>query len=133
MQAARGKTASLVRAAQVVFVLNAVTWLVIGIGSLLRLADQGYAVTFVVVAVLTFGNAGAFVVCAWGVGRRHRWWLYLALAVLAVNIILSVTDEFGLLDLVTMLLDLVLAGLVIAILVRQRAAGGRIEPGTSQG
>jgi hypothetical protein len=41
--------------------------------------------------------------------------------VLGINIVLTVTDQFGLLDLVTLVIDLVLVGLVVGI-GRTRAA-----------
>ena len=53
------------------------------------------------------GNAGI------GIGRRRRLFYFFAMAILAVNIILTVTDEFGLLDLATLLIDLVLLGPLI--------------------
>ncbi|MBP6470897.1 MAG: hypothetical protein KBE23_14785 [Chloroflexi bacterium] len=39
---------------------------------------------------------------------------YVALAVLLVNIVLTVTDQFGLFDLLTLLLDLIILALLLA-------------------
>ena len=49
-----------------------------------------------------------------GLGKRQRRFYYLAILVLAVTIILTFTDEFGLLDLLTLIMDGVLLGLLIA-------------------
>jgi hypothetical protein len=38
----------------------------------------------------------------------------IAILVLAINIVLSITDEFGLLDLAIMLIDLLILGFLIA-------------------
>lgn len=51
----------------------------------------------------------------WGIGRTQKGLYFLAIAVLIVNIILTITDEFGILDLVTLIIDLVLLGILLAI------------------
>ncbi len=56
-----------------------------------------------------------------GLGRR-RVWYYFALAVLAVNIVLTVTDQFGAFDLATLLLDLILLGLLVITRAQYLAA-----------
>jgi hypothetical protein len=111
-----------IRAAQALFFANALIWLILGIASLVRLAS-GQGLTPVIIAVLMFGNAGAMLVSGLGIGTRQRRYFYLALAVLAVNILLTFTDQFGLLDFVTLVIDLAL----LALLVTSRAhyAAGR--------
>jgi len=109
------KTPTSVRLAQGLFFLNTAIWLAIGIISLIRLAggDTGVSITFWIVAILMFFNASAMFVAGVGVGTQRRFFYYLALALLVVNLILTVTDQFGWLDLLTMLIDLVLLGLLI--------------------
>ncbi len=102
-----------VKLAKTLFFLNAGIWLLFGTWSLVRLADQTTAGSLAPIAVLMFGNAAAMLVCGLGIGRRKRWFYLLAVALLLFNIILSVTDQFGLFDLVTMLLDLLLLALLI--------------------
>jgi hypothetical protein len=113
----RSKSPAFVRAAQALFFLNAAIWLVFGIVSLVRLAGEasGMMVTLLIVALLMFGNAAAMLCSGWGLARRQRRWYYLALAVVVVNVVLTVTDQFGFFDLVTLLIDLVLMGLLLAI------------------
>jgi hypothetical protein len=60
-----------------------------------------------------FGNMAAMLVCGIGIGTPNKLFYYLALFVLAVNIILTVTDEFGFFDFSTLLIDIVLLALVI--------------------
>jgi hypothetical protein len=116
-----------VRAAQALFYLNAAIWLLFGIWSLARLAggESGMVITLLVVALLMFGNVAAMLCCGWGLSRPQRRWYYLALAVVVVNVVLTVTDQFGLFDLITLLVDLVLLGLLLA--VRKRYTNPRAD------
>ena len=108
------KTPDAVRAAQVLFFLNAAIWVILGITSLLRVSRSPTSImTAIVIGILMFGNAGAMVVSGFGLGK-WRGFYYLALAVLLVNIVLTFTDQVGLLDILTFVLDLALLVLLIA-------------------
>jgi len=98
------------------FFLNAAIWLVFGIVTVGRMAgrDPAQAMTTWVVVILMVGNAGAMLISGWGLGRHRKWFYYLAIAVLVVNIILTLTDQFGPLDLATLIIDLVAFGLLMA-------------------
>ena len=104
-----------VRAAQGMFVLNAVIWFVLGGASLARVVSSGRAqtITLAVVALLVLANAVAMLVAGLLLAPRRRWaWLF-GLALLAANIVLTFTDQFGLFDLLTLLIDVALLGLLI--------------------
>ena len=102
-----------VRVAQILFFLDAAIWIALGITSLLNVARGSTSImTAIVIGVLMFGNAGAMVVSGFGLGK-WRGFYYLALAVLLVNIVLTFTDQVGLLDILTFLLDLALLMLLI--------------------
>jgi hypothetical protein len=62
-----------------------------------------------VVGILMFGNAGAMLLAGIGIGKPRRLFYLFAMAVLAVNIILTFTDQFGIFDLLTLLAFLILA------------------------
>jgi hypothetical protein len=104
-----------VRAAQILFYANAAIWLALGITTLARLASGATdtSITMWVVGVLVFGNAGAMLLAGIGIGWPRRLFYLFALAVLAVNIILTFTDQVGILDVLTLLVDLALVGLLI--------------------
>lgn len=109
------------RLAQGLFVLNALIWISFGGATMLRMSDTPeLRVTMLVVAFLMAGNAVAMLVSAWGVstGRSLLYWL--AVAVVVINIALTFTDQFGLFDLVTLLLDLILLGLLVTMRRRAR-------------
>jgi hypothetical protein len=114
MQSASKAPATL-RAAQALFGVNTVIWVAFAVVTWIRRAGGGRdsAVGAVVMAVLMLGNAGAMLAAGIGLGRQQRRYYWLALAVLVVNIVLTVTDQLGLIDFLTLVLDVVLLGLVV--------------------
>lgn len=67
-----------------------------------------------IIAMLMFVNAAVLIWIGWGIGKGQRLYYYFGLLVLAGNIILTLTDEFGIFDLVTLILA---AGLLILLIV----------------
>lgn len=102
--------------ARMLFFINAIIWLVIGVNSLLRISGNNSAprITLVMVAVLMFGNVGAMILSGLGLFMHTKLAYFFALVVLGVNIILTFTDQFGFLDLATLSVDLVILVLMIA-------------------
>ena len=84
-----------VKTAQAIFRLNAVIWLVFGIISLVRLAGNPTHQTITLIS------------------KRNQWLYLIALTVLLGNIILTFTDQFGLFDLITLVIDLILLGIML--------------------
>ena len=60
-----------------------------------------------------FINALLFIWVAWGIGRGNRLYFYFGLLLLAGNILLTFTDEFGTLDLITLVINILLLVLLI--------------------
>ena len=111
-----GSRSSFLRSAQVLLYINAAIWLILGIATLLRVSQNNPESTFSlwIIAILMAGNAGMMFLCGWGLGTGHRLVYYLALAVMAVNILLTFTDQFGLLDFLTLVIDLAILALLIS-------------------
>lgn len=118
----RTPISNLIRAAQALFFLNALIWVGFGVSSFLRLgsAGPGQSGVALIVAALMFGNAAAMLLAAVGLGKRNSLFDYFAVAVVVVNIILTVTDQFGALDLATLVIDVIVLGLLVGILWRRR-------------
>ena len=99
---------------QVLFFLNAAIWVFFLI---LFLSDQvtpGSAVSGWAIPILMAGNALAMLACGIGLRKRSLFIYYLSLAVIGINILLTVTDQVGLFDYITLLLDLVILTLLVA-------------------
>lgn len=115
------RTVSLDSLTVILFVVNAAIWIAFGISTLVRMEGQG--VVAWVLAGLMFGNAGAMLLSGWGLAKEKKGFFYLAVALVAVNILLTIADEFGLFDLIVLLIDLVLLALLIATRTRYLSAG----------
>jgi hypothetical protein len=97
------------------FFINAVIWTILGVYSILRTAGEpDQSNMMLVIGILMFGNVGAFIFCGLTIGKKSRIFYLICILVLSVNITLSITDEFGWLDLITMLIDLVILGFLLA-------------------
>jgi len=110
------KTPTVVRSAQALFLLNTLIWLILGVVSLVR-ATNGYpgkVVMAAVIGVMMFGNALLMLISGLWIGKSRKLSFFFALAVLAINIILTFTDQFGLTDFGTLVIDLTILGLLLA-------------------
>lgn len=106
-----------VTAARWVFVLLGVIWLVFGGWSMTRVNGGGGNLSSTmlgIIAMLMFVNAIELIWIGWGIGKGQRLYYYFGLLVLAGNIFLTLTDEFGVFDLVTLILAV---GLLIILIV----------------
>lgn len=106
----------LIQLSKWLFWLNAAVWLIFGIWSMVRIGSgaPGGAVLWVI-AILMLGNVAAFLWCSWAVQKQAGWYRFGVTAVLAINILLTFTDQFGIFDLLTLLLDLVLLACILII------------------
>ena len=105
-----------VRAAQALFFLNAVVWLAFSILWLVDTAGRTpvQATMAWIIGILMLGNVGAMLLSGIGLGTRRRLFFLFALAVMVVNLVLTLTDQVGLFDWLTLGIDLVLLALLVA-------------------
>jgi hypothetical protein len=110
LQGGRPARPLLVWVTQGLFFLNAVVWIAFGV---LYLGDAaGTTRGGWIAAALMFANAVVLTAIGWGLGTRRWWFYYLALLVLLVNIVLGMTDQVGLADVLVMALNAVMLVLV---------------------
>lgn len=89
-----------------------------GIGSLLRMGGgSDRTVLYVFYALVMFGDAALMAFCAWQLPKRTKFIFYFSVIVLALNIFPTIFDQFGLADLLFVLLNI--ATLVFLILARK--------------
>lgn len=101
------------------FLLFTVAVLVVfGVGSLMRIGgNPGRTGLYVFYALTMFGDAVAMLFCVWLLTKRMTFAFHLSVLVLALNIFLTIFDQFGLVDLLFVLLNL--AALTALILARK--------------
>lgn len=111
----------IVAVARGLFYLLGVIWLAFGVSSIACIGDASSSVpvaVFWIIAILMFVNALLLIWVGWGIGRGSRPYFYFGLILLAGNIFLTFTDEFGVFDLITLSVNVVL--LVLLILGRSK-------------
>ena len=99
------------------FFLNAFVWGVFGVLSFSRVTNSTSDWRFIL-SVLMLINASAFLGFGLLIQRGRSWVFFLATLYVAVNVVLSITDQFGWLDFLIMLINLILLGLLFV--TRQR-------------
>ena len=115
------KTPWVVNAARWLFILLGVIWLTFGIWSILRVGSAGGnvpAALLWIIIILMFVNALLLIWIAWGIGTGNKLYYFFGILVLAGNIFLTFTDEFGLFDLLTLIVNIIL--LVLLIVTRSK-------------
>jgi hypothetical protein len=103
------------KTAQILFFINALIWLGFGLYTLVGMASRypGQIVVYIV-GVLMLGNVAAMALSGFLLGKQNKMFFF-AIFVLFINILLTFTDQFGLFDLATFVLDLVLLATLISI------------------
>ena len=98
------------------FLVTIIILIVFGIGSLFRINDNpARAGLYVFYAFIMFGDAAAMAFCLSQLKNRKPWAFYLTVFVLCMNIFPTIFDQFGLVDLLFLLLNLIaLIALVIS-------------------
>jgi peptidoglycan/LPS O-acetylase OafA/YrhL len=90
------------------FLFTVVLLVVFGIGSLLRLSkNPDRAFLYIFYAFAMFGDALAMFFCVWLLNRRMKYAFHISVVVLALNLLPTLFDQFGLADLVFVLLNLI--------------------------
>ena len=113
----KNQLSSMLNLTRISFFLNAAVWLFFGVLSVFRFAEDG-SLMRLVYAVLMIANA---VVMAWfglTIVSGRNWVFFLGILYMAINVVLSITDQFGWIDALILLLNLVILGLLFV--TRQR-------------
>jgi lysylphosphatidylglycerol synthetase-like protein (DUF2156 family) len=87
------------------FLFTAIILAVFGIGSLLRTGAN--TALYKLYAFLMFGDAALILFCYMQMDKRTKQVYWLAFAVIALNIVLTVFDQVGVIDMLFMLVNLV--------------------------
>lgn len=92
------------------FFFNAAVWLAFGISSLVfRALDGGTLVRWVITALM-IANATVMIWFGIMIPRGRTWIITLAILYMGLNVVLSITDQFGWIDALILLLNLCMLG-----------------------
>lgn len=107
---------ALVAAARWLFILLGVIWLLFGAWSITRMSVSSGNLSSTMLGIITilmFFNAALLIWFGWRTGKGQKLYYYFGVLVLAGNIILTLTDEFGIFDLIVLILVIGLMVLLI--------------------
>lgn len=100
------------------FLFTTVVLVLFGVGSLLRTnLTPGRAGLYTFYAFAMFGDAAVMAFCARYLHKRTKSIFYFSVAVLVLNMMLTIFDQFGLADLLFVLLNL--TTLILLLLARK--------------
>jgi lysylphosphatidylglycerol synthetase-like protein (DUF2156 family) len=89
-----------------------------GVGSLLRItANPDRTALYVFYALLMFGDVAVLLFCALQMDKRTKLIYFVSVVVLALNIVLTIFDQFGLVDFLFLTLNLIT---LIALITARR-------------
>jgi lysylphosphatidylglycerol synthetase-like protein (DUF2156 family) len=94
--------------ARYLFFLTAIILVVLAAGSFMRVNENpNLMIAYAVYGVLMFGDAIAMLVCGLYINKKMNLVFWFAVILLSLNIILTLFDQFGLVDLLFSLLNLI--------------------------
>jgi hypothetical protein len=100
------------------FLFTVIILAVFGIGSLLRIrANPERTFLHIFYALAMFGDAVAMIFCVWLLNKKMKFAFHVSILVLGLNILPTVFDQFGLVDFLFVLLNLIT---LIALLTARR-------------
>ncbi len=104
-----------VKIIQGLFLLSACVWAAIGVINMARMAVDGTAGSPLMgaIAIMIFGNSIAMALSAYLIVKREIWGYIFSLAIVIANIFLTFTDQVGVVDIVTVVFDFILLGLLL--------------------
>ena len=102
------------------FAILGVIWFVFGVYSLIRITEGSSSLSNFgwIIAGLMFVNGAVLIWIGRVLREARRFYFYLALLVLVGNILLTITDDFGIFDLVTLIIAISL--LILLLVTRSK-------------
>jgi len=98
---------------RVLFFLNALFWLGFSIYVVLDMINNLNLSSAIFVGTFMFGNAGLMIWSGVLLSRLQKWGYYFALIIILINIFYTLSVQFGFLDVITFVLDLIILLLLI--------------------
>jgi hypothetical protein len=121
------RISTLLNLTRILFFTNAVVWFVFGAISLFRVTDGG-DLLHRAIALMMLANAAVMFWLGVLIVSGRAQIFFLAILYVALNAVLSITDQFGWIDFLVLLLNLCLLGMLFVTRHRlNRAAGASSE------
>jgi len=98
---------------RILFFLNALFWLGFSIYVVLDMINNLNLSSAIFVGIFMFGNAGLMIWSGTLLSQPQKWGYYFALIIILINIFYTLSVQFGFLDVITFVLDLIILLLLI--------------------
>jgi len=96
------------------FFITAIALVILGAGSFLRVDPKpDMKIIYAVYGILMLGDALAMLICGLYINRQIKTVYWFAVTVLSLNIILTIFDQFGLIDFLFSLLNVITLTLLL--------------------
>ena len=121
---------NLLKMTRTAFFINAAVWLAFGLASLFFRAIDESTLTRWVITVMMIANAIVMIWFGIMIPSGRSWIIFLAILYMALNVVLSIADQFGWVDAIILLLNLCVLGMLLFTRHRMsqatRAASGEL-------
>ncbi len=107
----KNQVSTMLKLTQALFFANAIVWFLFGVMSLIRVMEAGNALRWVL-TIMMVANAAILLWLGVTIADGQSQVFFLAIVYTALNIVLSITDQFGWVDFLVLLLNLCLLGLL---------------------
>lgn len=107
----KNQTSPMLKLTRAMFFLNALTWLIFGVLSMFLAVEVGTPTRWVITLLMVANAGGMFWFGLMIASGRIRIFFF-AILYVALNIVLSIADQFGMIDALILLLNLCLLGLL---------------------
>ena len=124
------QTSSILKLTRTAFFINAAVWFAFGVSSLLFRAPDGGSVARWVITIAMIANAIVMIWFGVMISSGRAWIIILAILYMALNVVLSITDQSGWIDAIILLLNLCVLGMLFVTRHRMnqtaRASSGEL-------
>jgi hypothetical protein len=117
----KNQNSVMLKLTQALFFVNAAIWFLFGAMNLVRVMETGSAVRWILTAMMIV-NAAILVWFGVDITDEQTQLFPVAILYTALNAVLSITDQFGWIDFLVLLLNLCLLGLLFVIRHRMKQA-----------
>jgi hypothetical protein len=117
----KSQNSIILKLTQALFFVNAAIWFLFGAMNLVRVMETGSVARWILTAMM-IANAAILVWFGMEIADRQTQLFPLAIVYTAFNVVLSLTDQFGWIDFLILLLNLCLLGLLFVTRHRMNQA-----------
>lgn len=103
-----------IKTAQTLLFINTFIWFCLGTYLVIVMLRENNGLSTVLVGFFLYANVAAMLVSGINLGTRETWAYYFSVIILMINALVTRVGQFGLFDLLALIFDLVIFGVLIS-------------------